>query len=110
MFPFSGAIFCEPFAGNFLNYVVTGTAPNRVGLLTLTNGLSANNNSTDNTLQVKFFEATSDIEIHITRANTGARSTVGVEGPVAHSALPHREGTISALRSQQGREKLAFFL
>lgn len=77
----------NPFAGSFLNYISTGTAPNRIGLLTLTNGLSANNNSNQNTVQVKLFEATGDIEVHITRANAGTNATIGVEGPAGGQGI-----------------------
>ena len=101
-----GDFIVNPFGGNFLNYVITGTAPNRIGLLTMTNGLSANNNSLDNTVQVKFYEATSDIEIHITRANTGANSSIGIEGPLGQMGVAARNNapfTISAGQEEAWR-------
>jgi hypothetical protein len=101
-----GNFIASPFGGNFLNYVVTGTAPNRIGLLTLTNGLSANNNSADNTVQLKIFEARDDIEVHITRANTGANSTIGIEGPLGQMGVAARNNapfTISAGQEEAWR-------
>lgn len=82
-----GDFVANPFGGQFLNYIVSGTAPNRVGLLTLTNGLSINNNNNQNTVQLKMFEATGDVEVHVTRATTGANSTIGVEGPGGNSGV-----------------------
>ena len=98
-----GDFIVNPFGGNFLNYLTTGTAPNRIGLLTLTNGLSANNNSLDNTVQVKIFEATGDIEIHVTRANTGANSTIGVEGGNGQNGIapPNRNNTAFTISAGQ---------
>lgn len=100
-----GDFIVNPFGGNFLNYISTGTAPNRIGYLTLTNGLSAQNNSLDNSVQVKIFEATGDVEIHVTRANTGGNSTIGVEGPLGQNGIAPPNRNNAAFTISAGQEE-----
>jgi hypothetical protein len=100
-----GDFIVNPFGGNFLNYITLGTAPNRIGYLTLTNGLSANNNSIDNSVQLKIFEATSDIEVHVTRANTGGNTTIGVEGPLGQNGVAPATRNNTALTISAGQEE-----
>ncbi|MFK7971196.1 MAG: T9SS type A sorting domain-containing protein [Bacteroidia bacterium] len=74
----------SPFSGSFLTYNLTGTAPNRIGVLDLAGGVSVSNSSNQNTIQVKLFEATGDIEIHVTRSDAGSPITIGVEDPTGN--------------------------
>jgi hypothetical protein len=65
--------------GGWLNYSVLDSAPNRIGLLTLTRATSVDNGSQGNTAQLKLFEADGRIEMHISQFSSDSALTVGIE-------------------------------
>lgn len=65
--------------GSWLNYTVTGTAPNRLGILTLTKAKSLDNNSLNNTAQLVLHEEDGKIDIHIQQFSSSLPVTVGIE-------------------------------
>ncbi|MFK7970788.1 MAG: T9SS type A sorting domain-containing protein, partial [Bacteroidia bacterium] len=89
-----GAFFPGNSPFQHLKYDVIGTAPNRTGLLTMVHLFSFNNFNSTNYVQLKLFEATGEIEVHVHSANTGAPSTIGLvtNGGTTAITAPNRNG------------------
>jgi hypothetical protein len=93
----------NPFAANFATYSVEGVAPNRMGIVNLQNVQSIGNGSTSNVAQLHLYEGSNIMEIHISRANTGIPTTVGVEtgGGLSGVAAPGRNAQLFTIAAGQ---------
>lgn len=91
--------------GSTLNYVVTGTAPNQKGILTLTNGRSVNNGSVNNQAQLVLYEGSGRIEVHVSRAESGTLSTIGIEDDTERNGVAARRRNAKIFTINQGAEE-----